>query len=192
MLNQKIILFTLTTLACSALAIDLAQAATFNFSGFSISDGTNSYEAEGSFDLANGFLGDFDLDTPNLASTLSVSVTTISGTPADFSFNASNINFGSSTFSGNVTGNIATLETISLVTNGLPVILGDSAGQQNYANFTLGLSLNTVLPGISGNSFNDAITTTSEPIPEPLTILGSLVALGFGTFLKSKKNLLKR
>jgi hypothetical protein len=54
--------------------------------------------------------------------------------------------------------------------------------------------VNTIDFYVQGNGVTDGFALKSlglnvEPVPEPITILGSLTALGFGTFLKRKKTI---
>lgn len=178
---KNFIPLALTATTCLTLIPHAAHALTWNFSGYSISDGANSYTASGSFALPNGFSGGFNINTPNIPSTLTVNVTTTAGTPANFSFNSGNINFGSSGFDGTVIGNTATFTSISLVTNNFDTFNDVNGVFQDYSNTNAGVSLSTLNAGTTGASFNNATANPTSSVPFEFKTTPGLIAL-FGIF----------
>jgi hypothetical protein len=73
---------------------------------------------------------------------------------------------------------------------GSPIILTSENGDSDFANFPPGVTSISVLDTISipaDGSFDAVENDFSQTIPEPITILGSLAALGFGTVLKGQQ-----
>ena len=62
----------------------------------------------------------------------------------------------------------------------------DDIRQINLVTSTQTALFNNVYSNYNGNIDLAAVVTVTHPVPEPLTILGSLTALGFGTFFKRK------
>lgn len=186
---RKLLSLLLTT-TCLTLIPKLAYSLTWSFSGYSIEDNGNSYIASGSFILPDGFSGSFDINTANIPSTLNINVTTVGiSTPADFSFNSGNIDFGNSNFDGTVTGNTATFTSISLV-SGFNTLNDVNGAFQEYSNVNAGVSLST-LNTATGTSFDPATGTPTPPSIVPFEFNENLavsVAVGIIAFGYWKRN----
>jgi hypothetical protein len=180
MLKQILPLIPLTSLLLLT-NIKATEAVTFRLSGFSLSDGTNTYRARGTFDWDGGAFSSLSNTDQQIQDTFSLQVTGSNGYSQIL--NSSNIDFNSSTILGDVNDDNTevTFSLIDIVDNSFNVLLSDDSFDQSYDDFDNFISLST-FNGDSGTPFNPATA-----IPEPITILGTLTSLAFCAGLKGKK-----
>lgn len=110
----------------------------------------------------------------------------------DFNSTSGFINFGSQNLDGNGFKNLTfDLDAGQLIRmanggNANAFSFQDVTGIFNYGGSTVGTgSLSASKTGAS-STFQITLTANSEPVPEPLTILGTGLALGFGAMFKNR------
>lgn len=158
-----------------------AHATTFLLSGFSVSDGVNTYSAEGSFEWDGGALSTLSQNDLQIQNTFNLEVS--NGQGYTMTLDSGNIDFTLSTINGmvNSDNSVVNFSSIDIVDTSFNLLLSDDGFDQSYDDLSNFISLST-LSGYIGTPFNPA-TAQATTTPEPSNILSlGLLTFGFLTF----------
>lgn len=138
-----------------------SHATTFILSGFSLSDGMDTYTAQGSFEWDGGALSTLSQNDLQIQNTFNLEVS--DGNSYTKILNPSNIDFSSTTINGmvNADNSLVSFSTIDILDDSFNVLLSDNGFDQMYDDFDNVISLSTQ-NGDTGTSFNNAIAQTPE------------------------------
>jgi hypothetical protein len=133
--------------------------------------------------------GNFESPRPDIKT---LNLTKSTGAFYNFNSTSGFINFGSQNLDGNglkdLTFNLDAGQLIRMASGGnvnefsFPGVTGIF----NYGGSTVGTGFLSATKTGASSTFQITLTAKSEPVPEPLTILGTGVALGFGAMFKNR------
>ncbi|ELR98228.1 PEP-CTERM sorting domain-containing protein [Gloeocapsa sp. PCC 73106] len=193
-LLKSIVSGAFLTVGSWLLSINTAEAATFRWSFSNVIGGINgtvsgTLEVPEGDSVAASSVILTSTSNPVFDSLVGFDFTTLSNFANSF-----NVSGNSITAAQFATDFFANTTNLNLELNSQE--FGDDDSQNNGLITTAGNPLQGVCPGeciqtsqlLESNLGQTQFAPTFEPIPEPITILGSLTALGFATIMKSTKN----
>lgn len=172
-----------------------AQAVTLSFSGVTTSDGSN---VTGSFSYTGNTVTSFDF-TSNGGSAVTVAQEYDNTTPSDVAGAISGSSVQFTNFSGGqqsqltivldgFTFNDIETDNSILIGQSINLLAATAPFFNNNSTETALVTGGTQTRGITGGFVNvDDKDFTPEEVPEPVTILGTLIAGGFGVAMKKRK-----